>query len=75
MAELSQEELINYVALAIEALKPTLGHRMLIKDIQTYLKEHYNIDESMERIKEAEDIINELEDERTYREHQYEGGE
>jgi hypothetical protein len=31
--ELSQEDLINYVALAIEALKPTLGHRMLIKDI------------------------------------------
>lgn len=61
MPELSQEELINHVGYAIEALKPTLGHRMLIRDIQTYLKEQYGIEESMERIKEAEDIIYELE--------------
>ncbi len=63
MAELSQEDLINYVALAIEALKPTLGHRMLIKDIQCFLKEHYEIDESMQRIKDAETEIYELENE------------
>ena len=46
---------------------------MLIKDIQTYLREHYEIDESMERIKEAEDIIYELEDDKKYREHYYTG--
>lgn len=60
MAELSQEELINHVAYAIEALTPTLGHHMMIRDIQRYLKEQYEIDESIERIKECEDIIFEL---------------
>ncbi len=61
MAELSQEELINHVAYAIKALTPTLQHRMLIRDIQKYLKEQWGIEESLERIKEAEDIIYELE--------------
>lgn len=61
MTESSQEDLINKVALAIQALKPTLGHRMLIRDIQRFLKEQYGIEESLERIKEAEDIIFELE--------------
>ena len=34
---------------------------MLIKDIQTYLHEHYSIDESLQRIKDAEMINYELE--------------
>jgi hypothetical protein len=61
MSNLSQEQLMTYVDYAIKALMPTLGHYMMIRDIQTYLKEHFGIEESLERIKEAETIIYELE--------------
>ncbi len=60
MSDLTQEQLLTYVDLAIEALTPTLGPRMMLRDIQRYLKEQYGIEESIERIYEAEDIIHEL---------------
>ena len=63
MSDLTQEQLMNYVAMAIEALTPTLGHRMMIRDIQKYLKEQWGIEETMWRIKEAEDTIYELQEE------------
>lgn len=61
MSDLTQEQLMNYVDLAIQALMPTLGHRMLIRDIQKYLREQWGIEESMQRIKDAETEIYELE--------------
>ncbi len=63
MSDLTQEQLMNYVAVAIKALTPALGHRMLIRDIQKYLREQWGIEETMWRIKEAETIIHELEEE------------
>ena len=61
MSDLTQEQLMNYVDMAIKALMPTLGHRMMLRDIQIYLREHYSIEESLERIKDAEAEIYELE--------------
>ncbi len=61
MSDLTQEQLMNYVAMAIKALTPTLGHRMLIRDIQRYLREQWGIEESLQRIKDAETEIYELE--------------
>src|SRR5258708_40241859 len=63
MSDLTQEQLMNYVAMAIKALEPTLGHRMMIRDIQKYLREQWGIEETMWRIKEAETEIHELEEE------------
>lgn len=58
----SLEQLLNYVAKTIDALWPALGSRMMMPDIQIYLRDHYGVQESLERIKEATDIIAELED-------------
>src|SRR5258708_26045530 len=62
MSDFTQEQLMNYVALAIKALTPTLGYRMMIRDIQKYLREQWGIEETMWRIKEAETEIYELEE-------------
>jgi len=60
MSDLTQEQLMTYVDLAIKALEPTLGHRMMIRDIQRYLHEQWSIQESMQRIKDAETEIYQL---------------
>ena len=61
MPELSQEQLVNYVALAIEALESD-GHVATTHEIQVYLQAQFGIKEPLARIKEATDIIAELED-------------
>ena len=60
MSDLTQEQLMTYVDLAMKALEPTLGHRMMIRDIQRYLREQWDIQESMQRIKDAEMEIYQL---------------
>lgn len=62
MSDLTQEQLMNYVDLAIKALTPTFGHRMMLRDIQLYLRSHYGIEETLWRIKEAETAIYELQE-------------
>lgn len=76
MPELSQEQLLGYVDRAIEALEAD-GHVCTTNEIQVYLQVEFGIREKLARIKEATDILADLEeqeDERKYMEHFYEGG-
>jgi hypothetical protein len=60
MAELSQEQLLAYVDQSIVALECETGHVVTIQELQAYLEAQFGIKETLERIKEASDIVDEV---------------
>ena len=59
-AELTQEQLLTYVDQAIVALECETGHLVMTQEVQAYLEVQFNIKETLERIKEASDIVYEV---------------
>ena len=59
-AELTQEQLLTYVDQAIVALECETGHGVTTQEIQGYLQAQFGIKETLERIKEASDIVYEV---------------
>jgi len=57
MVELTQEQLLAYVDQSIVALECETGHVVTIQEIQAYLEAQFGIKETLERIKEASDIM------------------
>ena len=60
MAELSQEQLLKYVDQARVVLECEIGHVVTTSEIQAYLEVQFGIKETLERIKEASDIVYEV---------------
>jgi hypothetical protein len=60
MAELTQEQLLNYVDQAIVALECETVRVCTTHEIQAYLQAEFGIKEPLERIKEASDIVFEV---------------
>jgi hypothetical protein len=60
MAELTQEQLLAYVDQSIVALECETGHVVTISELQAYLEAQFGIKETLERIKEASDIMYEV---------------
>ena len=60
MAELTQEQLLAYVDQSIVALECETGHVVTTSELQAYLEAQFGIKETLERIKEASDIMYEV---------------
>lgn len=60
MSELSQQQLLNYVNQAIVILEAETGRVVTNSEIQAYLEAQFGIKETLERIKEASDIVYEV---------------
>jgi hypothetical protein len=60
MGELSQEQLLIYVDVAIVVLEAETCRVVTTHEIQAYLEVQFGIKEPLERIKETSDIVYEL---------------